>query len=591
MRHEITNTEIARLLRHVAVAYSIKDEQQYKFQIIAYQRAADAIEQSSIQLKDIISENKKSTIPGVGPSIKGHITELLSTGKVAHFEDVMKGIPASLFPLLDVPSFGPKKAYKIIKHFHLQNPDTVIDDVERLATEGRIAELEGFGEKSEKDILRAIAEFRLGKTKTTRMVLPFAFEIAQHVLEYLKQSPDVVEAYPLGSLRRMKSTIGDVDIAVATKHPEKVLEYFTKYPHAERIVEKGTTTASLLTAGGKQVDLMVQPPESFGSLLQHFTGSKQHNVDLREYALRKGLSLSEYGIKRKKDQELVTFSKEEAFYNYLGLEWIPPEMREAEGEIELASKNKLPKLVELSDIKGDLQIHSNYPIEPSHDLGKDSMQDIINKAKELGYTYVAFSEHNPSIGNHTHQQIYDILLKRNEYIEQIKKSNKDIRVINLLEIDILSNGSLALNNEELSLLDAAIVSIHSAFSMNEEEMTRRILSGLDHPKVKIFAHPTGRILNQRPGYEADWEKIYDFCAKRNIAIEINAWPSRLDLPDTMVKTAKEKGVKFVIDTDAHAASHMDNMFYGVAEARRGWCTKEDILNTLPYDKLEEWIKS
>jgi DNA polymerase (family 10) len=502
----------------------------------------------------------------------------------------MKDIPTPVFRLLEVPTFGPKKAYKLVTKFKLANPDTVFEDVKKLAEEGRIAELEGFGQKSEADILRALEEFKKGKTKTNRMPYPFAFELAEKMIEYLKKSPNVVEALPLGSLRRKRSTIGDIDIAVATKNPQKVLDYFTDYPYLERIIEKGTATSSILTAGGKQIDLMTQNPDGFGSLLQHFTGSKQHNVHLREYALRKGLSLSEYGIKEKGKDTQKKFKTEEEFYHFLGLDWISPEIREDEGEIELALKHQLPKLVELKDIKGDLHIHSSYPIEPSHDLGRTSMSDLLEKAKDLHYEYLGFSEHNPSVGNHTEKEIYQIMKKRYEYIEEIKKNNKSIRVINLLETDILADGKVALPDNCLEFVDGLIVSVHSVFSMDKEKMTKRILKGLSHPKAKILAHPTARLINQREGLTADWNQVFEFAAKNNKALEINSWPTRLDLPDTLVKQAKEMGVKFVIDTDTHDVIHMNNMLYGVSVARRGWCTKEDILNTLPFEKFYKWIK-
>jgi len=447
----MTNSEIATLLRNVAAAYAIKNDAQYRFKIIAYEKAADAVEHFATEVQDLVKDGKAIDLPGIGKSIQDHLEELIKTGHVKHFENLMKDIPQAVFPLLNIPSFGPKKAYKIVSYFNLSNPDTVIEDVEKLAREGKIAQIEGFGEKSQQDIIEAIEAYKMGASKTARMVLPYAMELAEKVLSYLKKSPDVIEAQPLGSLRRRKETIGDIDIAVATRYPQKVIDYFVKYPYKERILEKGEATASILVSGGKHIDLMVQPPESFGSLLQHFTGSKQHNIHLREFALSKGLSLSEYGIKKKTDGEkLITFSDEKDFYNAIGLEWIPPELREDQGEIELASKHALPTLVEISDIKGDFHIHSSYPIEPSHDMGQNSMEEMIKKAKSLNYHYIGFSEHNPSISGHSQKEIYQILLKRNKYIEQIKLSHKDIRIFSLLETDILPSGDLAISNESLN---------------------------------------------------------------------------------------------------------------------------------------------
>lgn len=587
----MTNQEIVKLFRNVAAAYAIKDDKKYKFQIIAYQKAADAIEHASVELKTLNKQGNLGKVPGIGTTIQGRLTELFETGHVKHFDDVMKDISPAVFPLLDIPSFGPKKAYKLVTHFKLQDPKTVIDDVEKLAQKGQIRELDSFGEKSEQDILQAISEYRTGTTKTGRMVLPVAFKISQEILGYLKKCPDVIEVEPLGSLRRMVSTIGDVDIAATSKNPEKVIEYFTNYPHKERLIERGPTTASFLIGGGRHVDLLVLKPEQFGSMLQHFTGSKHHNVALREYSLKHGWSLSERGIKmlREKGEPLKEFKTEEAFYKFLGMEWIPPEMRENHGEIELARKNALPKLIKLEDVKGDLHIHSNYQWNSSHDYGKASMQDMIDRACELNYEYIGLSDHNPSMGNQNEEKVFTEITKRSDKIEQLKESNKSIRVINMLELDILASGKLAVSDRALEEVDAVIVSIHSSFSMSKERMTERILQGLSHPKAKIFAHPTGRMLNQRAGYDVDWDKLFDFAEKNNKALEINAWPERLDLPDTLIREAKDKGVKFVIDTDSHALHHMDNMFYGVAVARRGWCEQKDILNSLPADKFLDWI--
>ncbi len=599
----MSNLEIVKLFRNVAAAYSIKDEKKFRFQIIAYQKAADTVSNLTSEIIDFYKDNKLNTLPGIGVTIKSHLEELFKTNQVKQFEWALHGIPEAVFPLLDIPSFGPKKAYGLVKEFHLNNPKTVLEDLEKIAKKGKIAKLAGFGDKSQSDILRAIAEFRLGKGKTIRMILPYAMEVADKVVSYLKQSKDVARAEPLGSLRRRMPTVGDIDIAVATNNPKGVIEYFTSYPYIERIIEKGDTTSSILVSGGKQVDLMTQPPEAFGSLLQHFTGSKNHNIHLREFALKKGLSLSEYGIKRKMPAPLrlarpgengkwkmENFSTEEQFYHAIGLEWIPPEIREDTGEIELASQKKLPKVVELADIKGDLHIHSNFPIEPSHDLGQNTILEMLQKAEFLKYEYLGFSEHNPSISKHSSNQTYSILARRNEEIEHILLSNKGVRILKLLEIDISPHGNLAIDDKSLNLLDGAIVSIHSTFNMNKTDMTERVLNGLSHKKAKILAHPTGRMLNERQGYELDWSKIFEFCKKNNKALEINSWPGRLDLPDMIIRMAVEAKVKMVINTDSHAVSQMELMKYGIAMARRGWATKDDILNTLSYNEFSEWLR-
>jgi DNA polymerase (family 10) len=589
----MSNSEISKLLKNVAAAYSIKDEKKYRFQLLAYQKAAESIENLPTELQDLYKENKLEGIPAVGPTIQSRLEELFKTGQVKHFEEVMKDIPSAVFLLLDIPSFGPKKAYRLVTEFKLKNPATVIEDLKTIAEQNKIAPLAGFGEKSQADILRAIAEYKLGKGKTTRMPLPFAHELAEILITYLKKSPAVVDAQPLGSLRRRRETIGDIDIAVATNKPEEVLDHFVAYPHKERVMERGERTSSILASGGKQIDLMVIPPDGFGAMLQHFTGSKAHNVHLREYALSQGLSLSDFGIKKKGEDnsKYVKYKTEESFYKAIGMQWVPPELREDTGEIELALQNKLPKIIELSDIKGDFHLHSNFPIEESHDAGQSSMEVMIDKALKLGYVYLGFSEHNPSAGNHTEKEILKLLEKRFKFIEQLReKYKKNIHIYSLLETDILVSGKLAIPDSAFDYLDATIVSIHSSFSMTRDDMTKRVLNGLFHPKAKILAHPSARLINQRAPIDLDWNKLFEFCKENNKALEINSWPSRLDLTDVLVREAVKRELKLIINTDSHAVDQMDLMQYGVTVARRGWATKHDILNAMEYNQLNEWFE-
>lgn len=583
----MTNLEIAKLLERVAAAYTIIDEQKFRFQIIAYQRAADTIEHVTSELKDLWEEGKLEGLPGIGASIRGYLEELFKTGKVRHFDEILRRVPESVFPLLSIPGFGPKRAYKLVKILGIKNPETVVSDLEKAAKAHKISSIEGFGEKSEADILEGIVRFCTREAKLTRMPLPYAFGIAKKIVEYLKKSPAVIRADPLGSLRRMVATVGDIDIAAATDKPKDVIDYFVNYPTTKRVLERGDATATIILESGTQIDLMVQSSQSYGALLQHFTGSKNHNIHLRELAIKKEMSLSEYGIKVK--GKLKEFATEEEFYEALGLSWIPPELREDAGEIEVALEHRLPKLVELKDIKGDLHVHSSYDLEPSHDLGHNSMEEILEKARELDYGYITFSEHNPSITNHTEKQIYEIMKKRNNKIEQLKKSTKDVRIINMLEVDILPDGNLAMSDRVLGELDGCVAAIHSSFNLSKEKMTERVLKALSNPCVRILGHPTGRLLRSREAYELDWDEVFDFCLKHDKALEINAWPERLDLPDVLVREAVEKGVKIVISTDAHKVSEMDLMFYGVAVARRGWAQKSDILNTLSYNEVSEWL--
>lgn len=580
----LSNLEIAELLRSVAAAYQLQDEKKNRFKIIAYQRAADAVEHATSELKDLWDDGKLEEVPGIGPSIAQHLDSLFKVGRSDHFESIMKDLPPSMFTFMKVPGIGAKTGYRLAKELNLKT----LDDLVNAAKEGKIANLPGFGEESEKDILKGIEESR---GKTSRLLLPYATEVASGVLEWLRKNKMVEKAEPLGSLRRKAATIGDIDIAVATNKPKEVLKYFTEYPEAQRVIELGEATAGIVVAGGVHIDLMVQPPDSFGSLLQHFTGSKHHNIALREYALKKQLSLSEYGIK--KGETRHKFPSEEEFYKFLGIKWIPPELREDGGEIEAGLKASLPDLVELDDIRGDLQIHSDFDIETSHDIGESSMEEIVRKAGELNYEYLAFTEHNPSKSKHTEKQVINILKRKKEAIEKLNYSlgktvkNSVKKVFNSLEIDILPDGSLPVSEKGLDTLDFALVSIHSSFRLPRGEMTKRVLSALAYPGVKIFAHPTGRKLNQREGAELDWPKIIEYCLKNDKWLEINADPARLDLPDNLVHEAVKAGVKLTLGTDAHHSNGLENMRYGVSVARRGWAEKKDIINTKSLQELEK----
>lgn len=570
----LTNLQIAELLRDIAASYRLKDQVKYRFQIIAYERAADAVEHATSELKDLWDDKKLEEVPGIGPGIAEHLDEIFRTGKSKHFESLMKGIPKEAFKLMELPGIGIKTALRLLAQ---SKPNEIA---------GLLKQVE------EKD------------KKAKRHLLPYAALIASELIEYLRKDRNVVRVDPLGSLRRQASTIGDIDISVATNEPVEVLEYFTKYPKSVKTIEKGEHTASILLPSNVQVDLIAQPVTSYGSLLQHFTGSKHHNIALREYALKKDLSLSEYGIKelKAKSGKIKVFSNEKDFYNFLDLDYIEPELREDTGEIEAALRSAqgkldgLPKLVELKQIKTDLQIHSSFDIETSHDLGESNMEEIVIKAEEFGYEYLAFTEHNPSQKGHTDSQIVEILKRKRENVEQLNyslqnSSNNSVKkVFNSLEIDIKPDGGLPVPDAGLATLDFALVSIHSSFDLERTVQTKRILTALANPAVKIFAHPTGRKLNEREGAELNWPEIFDFCLKHNKWVEINCDPMRLDLPDTLVREAVRLGVKLTFGTDAHHIDGMNNMLFGVSVARRGWATKDDIINTRSLEEFERLLK-
>lgn len=577
---EMNNLQIAELLRDVAASYQLKDKDRYKFQIIAYERAADAVEHATSELKDLWDDGKLEEVPGIGPSIAEHLSEMFKKGNSKHFDNLMKDIPSDAFKLMKLPGIGIKTAMKMIE------------------------------EGDKRDIEAKLKEVDEREKKGTRHLLPYAAMVAHEVMEYLLKGPGVLRVDPLGSLRRKVSTIGDIDIAAASTDEIGLLDYFTKYPKSQKTIEKGTKTASILLPGNVQVDLIVQSLDSYGSLLQHFTGSKHHNIALREYAQKKGLSLSEYGIKNKAGKTMK-FDDEAGFYKYLKMAYIEPELREDTGEIEAAIESKVPNLVDLANIKSDLQIHSDFDIETSHDLGESSMEEIVKKANELSYEYIAFTEHNPSRSKHTDDRVVEILKRKRERIDQLNYSLKSLntnyiqtdkiqprkghpgvkKVFNSLEIDILHDGMLAIPENALELLDFALVSIHSNFNMNKEEMTKRVIEALSHPKVRIFAHPTARKLNEREGVELNWPEILDFCAKNKKWIEINCDPMRLDLPDYLVKEAVKSGVKMTLGTDAHNKDGLNNMTFGVSVARRGWAEPDDIINTRTLVDFEKLLKN
>lgn len=578
MAHFFSNREIARLLRGIAAAYEAKGEDRFK--IIAYDNAATSVEHATSELKDLWEDKNLDSIPGLGKSIQAHLDELFKTGRVKHFETVKENLPPGMFALLDVPGLGPKTAYKLAKNLNIKS----VEDLEKAAAGGKIRELEGFGQKSEEEILSAIAEL---KARTTRYLLPFAFATAERVLTHLRKLEKCQRAEPLGSLRRMSATVGDVDIAACSNSPRAVIDHFKKFSAISRVLEAGERKATVLLKNGMQVDLMTSSPEAFGALLQHFTGSKNHNIHLREYALKKGWSVSDYGIKV--GNKTKEFKTEQEFYRFLGMDYIEPELREDAGEIEAALVHKLPKLVAPEDMKGDIHLHSNYPIEPSHDLGTGNFEEIIEKAKSLNYEYVGLSDHSPGYSTHTKNQIIEIIKKRTARIDQLKSSSKNIKVLNLLEIDILNTGELSVPEEGLKILDGTIAGIHSSHRQDKKTMTKRILGAANSPYVQVIAHPTGRIIQQRESYEVDWPKVFEACVKTKTVLEINAWPSRLDLADILVREAISANVKLIINTDAHQIEQMDNMKFGVAVARRGWAEKEDVINTLPWERFKTYF--
>lgn len=584
--HSFTNQEIAQLFENVAAALTLKN--QNRFKIIAYQNASTAAEHATSSIKDLWEEGKLDEIPGFGASMQEHLNELFTTGEVKEFEKLFHGIPKATFNFLKIPGVGPKTAVEIA--------ELGVTDIHDLATKLKEGVLvDKLSEKKQQTLLESVGKLQEKDTQEKRMLLPHANSIAEEIMAYMHKSPDVVRIDPLGSLRRRVATIGDIDFAIASANPKKVIEHFAKYSQIRRIILQGEAKCSVELKIGVRVDVMAEKPEYYGSLLQHFTGSKFHNIHLRKIANQNGLSLSEKGIKNidKSDKfaydSVITAKTEEAFYKQLDMQYIPPEMREDTGEIELAQKHKVPSLVDLTDIKGDLHLHSSYPIEPSHDLGADSMEKLIDHAEQLDYEYINLTDHNPSLGNHTEQQIISLLSNRTKYIDKLK-SSRSIKLLNSLEIDIQSNGDLACPVEGLKMLDLPICGVHSKHAMPRDEITKRVKAAIENPYLKVLVHPTNRLLNKRDQSDIDWDVIFDIVKKHNKVLEINAYPDRLDLTDMLVKEAVSRGIKLCIDTDSHAVEHMDNMQYGLSVARRGWATKGDIVNTWPWVEFKKFFK-
>ena len=590
---------IAEILEGIAAAYQVQGKDQ--FRIRAYQNAAAGVEHGGEDIRQIWQQGKLEDIPGVGASIAGHLDELFRTGKVKHFDRVTKGLPGGFFELLKLEGVGPKTAYKFAKKFQLGNPKTALTQLRAKALKQEVSKLPGFAEETERNILEAIRK-QEEKGGKERLGLALAQAYAQRILPYMRANKACLQVEPLGSLRRQAPTIGDIDLAVSSSQPQKCLAHFVAFPDREKTLAHGENTARIVLKDGVQVDLKVVSPEAFGSLLQHFTGSKQHNILLRDYALQLGYSLSEYGVKHTRGRrkgKTETFRREEDFYRFLGLEWIPPQLREGTDEIEAAKKGTLPHVVQLEDIRGDLHVHSDIAIATSHDEGESSLSELAQTAQKLGYQYLGVSDHNPKQSGISTRKVLSLLKSRKDKIEQfnyshenqVKKRVQSVYLFHSLEVDIKPDGSLALPGAAFELFDFLIASVHSSFRQDRRTMTRRILRALNHPKVKVFGHPTGRMFGLRPGYELDWEPVFDLCRKKNIFLEINAWPKRLDLPDHLVRQAIQHGVRLVIDTDSHSAGHLALMRFGVAVAQRGWAEKPDIVNTLPLSKIKGIMKS
>lgn len=583
------NEEIAHLLEKVGAVFRVKEGDTFRYR--AYMNAATTVDNLGEPIDELYKQNKLEGVPGIGEKLRAHIGEYLKNGHVRHFDAQFKKVPAGMFSLMDIRGIGPITAYKIAEKFKLNDADKAVGQLKKLIKEGKLKKIKSFKEKSVEKINKAIKVESGGKG---RMLLVDVLPQAEDFIEYLKKSPDIKDAEPLGSLRRRLPTIGDIDLAINAKDPSKAMSYALKYPKVKAVITKGDKVSHVKLTSGYEVDIKISLPDQWGSLLQHYTGSKMHNIKLRTMALKKHLSLSEYGIKHGK--KLYKFTDEKTFYKKLGMEYIPPEIREDSGEIEAALHKKIPNLVELKDIKGDLHVHSDFKYPSSHDKGVTSLSDLLEYAENLGYSYLGLADHNPKFTGLSNKQKETILIKRRKYLEdhfrayekRVKKSS--IKLLIGMEVDIRADGELALNDELMSLLDYAIVSVHTNFNLDSAKNTARIIKALSHPKSVILGHPTGRLINKRNPIKADWKTIFEFCGKNKKVIEVNADPHRLDLPDELIRQASDSKVKFIIDTDSHDVHQFDYMKYGLWQARKGWLTSRQVINTYSYSDLKSMIK-
>lgn len=571
----MNNRQLADTFTLIGNLCEIKGEVIYV--VLAYRKASESLMELPREASEYMKEGTLREIPGVGKAIAEKIEELLTTGKLQFLENLKKEIPESLAEWLKVPGLGPKKVAMIWKTLNI----TTLKELEAAAKAGKLRDLPKMGAKSEAAILEGIESL---SRRSGRIPLGRAYPLAQKIIATLKGVKGVVDAQPAGSLRRMRSTVGDLDILVAAKDSAAVMEAFVKLPGVSRVLGKGETKSSIEFTDGVRAQVWVHPPEKFGTALQYATGSKDHNVALRQIALDKGLSLSEHALTRVKDGKEILCASEEEVYKTLGLQWVPPELREGRDEVALAKTNKLPKLIEVKDIRMNLHMHSTYSD------GKNTMLEMTKAAMKRGLKVIVFSDHSQSLGV-AGGLSFDEHKKQAAEIKKLQKQFADeITILHSSEVEIKADGSLDYPDDFLASLDLVVASLHSSLRQPREKITERLLKVVQNPHVDIIGHPTGREFPDREGADLDMEAILKAAAKSGVAMEINAHPSRLDLDDLYARRAKELGVLITINTDAHSEADFDLLHYGVAIARRAGLTREDVINTWTPKKLLDWLK-
>jgi DNA polymerase (family 10) len=583
------NQEIAQILYEIA---DFLEMEGMPFKPYAYQKAAITLETLEEDLEKIYKEGGREAllkIPGVGESIAEKIEEYLKTGKIKYYEVLKKKMPVNMEELMRVEGLGPKRIKVLYQKLEIRN----LKDLEKAAESHKISPLFGFGEKTEKNILEGIEFLKRSKG---RFLLGEILPRVKEVCQKLKSLKAVERVDPAGSVRRMKETIGDVDFLVISKNPQKVMDFFVSLPGIIKIWGKGTTKASVRMKEGFDMDIRVVPARSYGSAFQYFTGSKEHNIATRKIAIDRGLKLSEYGLFR--GPKMIAGKTEEEIYKTLGMDWMPPEIRENQGEIEAALRQAqgklpgLPKLIDYKDIRGDLHCHSSW------DGGANGIEELAEAAKKMGYEYLGISDHTKFLRIEHGLDEKKIAQQRKEIDKlneklapyRTKGSGAGFKILQGCETNILNDGSIDIKDETLKELDYVIAGIHSNFKMPKEKMTERIITAMKNPNIDIISHPTGRILKRRDEYQIDFNKILRAAKETKTILEINSYPERLDLNDQNIRRAKEVGVKMIINTDSHHKDQLRFMEFGIAQARRGWAEKNDIINTRSLEELLKLFK-
>lgn len=567
------NQEIAQIFRKISEILELKDEN--PFRIRAYLRAAQNIENLTEDIQ-VLVEGKRLKIPGIGQDLAGKIEEIVKTGKLEFYEKLKKTIPLGLLEILNIPGVGPKKAKLLYDKLGIDS----VPKLETAAKNHKLREIFGLKEKTEENILQGIAFL---KQAEERILLSTAMAVAGEIINQLKKLKEIKQIFAAGSLRRRKETIRDIDILATASSSRKIMDVFCSLPQANKVLAKGKTKSAILIKDGIQVDVRVVKPDSFGAAMCYFTGSKAHNIRIRDLAKRKGLKINEYGVFEEKTKRRIAGKEEKDIYQTLKLDYIEPELREDRGEIEAAQEHKLPKLVTPNDIKSDLHIHSKWSD------GMLTIEEIAKFCQGLGYEYMVITDHSQSLGiarGLTPQS----LSKQIEEIKSLDKKMKNFRILCGAEVDIKADGSLDFADDTLKKLDVVLAAIHSGFKQSQEQLTSRILKAMQNRFVNIIVHPFGRLIGERAAYELDFDKILKMAKKTNTALEINAYAKRLDLDDIHVRRVKELGVRLAIGTDSHTAEQLKMMSLGVFVARRSWLEKKDVLNCFSCDEFLMKIK-